>query len=402
MRIWSHDNFGEDLLINVRDAEIAYWDKTNGTNTRAVLLNSLSGANKTPTISKQIMVSDKDRHVICFGCDSEALPGTQDPLLIRFSSQESLTDWESTATNTAGELRVGSGSEIMMAIETRQQILVFTDTSLHSMQNVGDPFVFGITQIASGITVAGPLAGVAVENNVFWMGQNEFYVFSGSVQRLPCTVKDHVFNDFNTEQIEKVVAGLNSEFAEIWWYYPSASSTENNRYVIFNYEQKIWYYGTLNRTTWLDRGVKSLPLAASEDYHLYNHETGFDDGSTSPTSAISAHILSGQIDLGEGDKFIFLSKVIPDLTFRNSTNNSPTANLTFFTKNFPGKGTQQNQAGSVTQTTAGSTSVIEQYTEQLNIRLRGRSFSFKIDSSEKEMTWRLGTPSLDIRPDGRR
>ena len=402
MRIWSHDNFGEDLLINVRDAEIAYWDKTNGTNTRAVLLNSLSGANKTPTISKQIMVSDKDRHVICFGCDSEALPGTQDPLLIRFSSQESLTDWESTATNTAGELRVGSGSEIIMAIETRQQILVFTDTSLHSMQNVGDPFVFGITQVASGITVAGPLAGVAVENNVFWMGQNEFYVFSGSVQRLQCTVKDHVFSDFNTDQIEKVVAGLNSEFAEVWWYYPSASSTENDRYVIFNYEQKIWYYGTLNRTMWLDRGVKSLPIAASEDYHLYSHETGFDDGSTSPTSAISAHILSSQIDLGEGDKFVFLSKVIPDLTFRDSTNNSPTANLTFFTKNFPGKGTQQNQAGSVTQTTAGSTSVIEQYTEQLNIRLRGRSFSFKIDSSEKEMTWRLGTPSLDIRPDGRR
>ena len=402
MRIWSHDNFGEDLLINVRDGEIAYWDKTNGTNNEAVLLNSLSGANKTPTISKQIMVSDKDRHVICFGCDSEALPGTQDPLLIRFSSQESLTDWESTATNTAGELRVGSGSEIIMAIETRQQILVFTDTSLHSMQNVGDPFVFGITQVASGITVAGPLAGVAVENNVFWMGQNEFYVFSGSVQRLQCTVKDHVFSDFNTDQIEKVVAGLNSEFAEVWWYYPSASSTENDRYVIFNYEQKIWYYGTLNRTMWLDRGVKSLPIAASEDYHLYSHETGFDDGSTSPTSAISAHILSSQIDLGEGDKFVFLSKVIPDLTFRDSTNNSPTANLTFFTKNFPGKGTQQNQAGSVTQTTAGSTSVIEQYTEQLNLRLRGRSFSLKIDSSEREMTWRLGTPSLDIRPDGRR
>ena len=402
MRIWSHDNFGEDLLINVRDGEIAYWDKTNGTNNEAVLLNSLSGANKTPTISKQIMVSDKDRHVICFGCDSEALPGTQDPLLIRFSSQESLTDWESTATNTAGELRVGSGSEIIMAIETRQQILVFTDTSLHSMQNVGDPFVFGITQVASGITVAGPLAGVAVENNVFWMGQNEFYVFSGSVQRLQCTVKDHVFSDFNTDQIEKVVAGLNSEFAEVWWYYPSASATENDRYVIFNYEQKIWYYGTLNRTMWLDRGVKSLPIAASEDYHLYSHETGFDDGSTSPTSAISAHILSSQIDLGEGDKFVFLSKVIPDLTFRDSTNNSPTANLTFFTKNFPGKGTQQNQAGSVTQTTAGSTSVIEQYTEQLNLRLRGRSFSLKIDSSEREMTWRLGTPSLDIRPDGRR
>ena len=402
MRIWSHDNFGEDLLINVRDGEIAYWDKTNGTNTRAILLNSLAGSTLAPTIAKQIMVSDIDRHVIVFGCDGETSIGTQDPLLIRFADQESLTDWKTEATNTAGELRVGSGSEIIMAVETRQQILVFTDVSLHSMQFIGPPFTFGITTVAEGLTVAGPLAAVSVENSVFWMGQNEFYVFSGSVQRLPCTVKDHVFSDFNTEQIEKVVAGLNSEFAEIWWYYPSANARENDKYVVFNYEQKIWYFGSLNRTVWLDRGVKSLPIAASADYHLYNHETGFDDGSTSPSSAISAHIQSSQIDIGEGDRFLLLSKVLPDITFRDSTSSTPKANLTFFTKNFPGKGFAQNQAGSVTQSVAGSTSVIEQFTEELNLRLRGRSFSLKIDSSEKEVTWRLGTPKVDIRPDGRR
>jgi hypothetical protein len=402
MRIWSHDNFGQDLLINVRDGEIGYWRKDNGTNTRAVLLNSLSGSTLAPTVAKQIMVSDIDRHVIVFGCDGETSIGTQDPLLIRFADQESLTDWKTEATNTAGELRVGSGSEIIMAVETRQQILVFTDVSLHSMQFIGPPFTFGISTIAEGITVAGPLAAVSVENSVFWMGQNEFYVFSGSVQRLPCTVKDHVFSDFNTEQIEKVVAGLNSEFAEIWWYYPSANATENDKYVIFNYEQKIWYFGSLNRTVWMDRGVKSLPIAASADYHLYNHETGFDDGSTSPSSAISAHIQSSQIDIGEGDRFLLLSKVLPDITFRDSTSSTPKANLTFFTKNFPGKGFAQNQAGSVTQSVAGSTSVIEQFTEELNLRLRGRSFSLKIDSSEKEVTWRLGTPKVDIRPDGRR
>jgi len=402
MRIWSHDNFGQDLLINVRDGEIGYWRKDNGTNTRAVLLNSLSGSTLAPTVAKQIMVSDIDRHVIVFGCDGETTIGTQDPLLIRFADQESLTDWKTEATNTAGELRVGSGSEIIMAIETRQQILVFTDVSLHSMQFIGPPFTFGISTIAEGITVAGPLAAVSVENSVFWMGQNEFYVFSGSVQRLPCTVKDHVFSDFNTEQIEKVVAGLNSEFAEIWWYYPSTNATENDKYVIFNYEQKIWYFGSLNRTVWMDRGVKSLPIAASADYHLYNHETGFDDGSTSPSSAISAHIQSSQIDIGEGDRFLLLSKVLPDITFRDSTSSTPKANLTFFTKNFPGKGFAQNQAGSVTQSVAGSTSVIEQFTEELNLRLRGRSFSLKIDSSEKEVTWRLGTPKVDIRPDGRR
>jgi len=402
MRIWSHDNFGEDLLLNIRDGEIAYWSKSGGTSTRAVLLSSISGANKTPTVAKQIMVSDQNRHIIVFGCDSEAVPGTQDPLLIRFGSQESLTEWETTATTTAGELRVGSGSQIIMAIETRQQILVFTDVSVHSMQHVGDPFVFGITQVAEGITVAGPLAGIAAENSVFWMGQNEFYVYAGSVQRIPCTVKDYVFSDFNKDQIEKVVASLNSAFAEIWWFYPSSSSTENDRYVVFNYEQKIWYYGNITRTAWIDRGVKNLPIAASSDNYIYSHETGFDDGSTSPSSAISAHIQSSQIDLGEGDSFVLLSKIIPDITFRDSSSSTPSANLTLFTKNFPGKNYAQNQAGTVTQSVAGTTSVVEQFTDQINLRVRGRSFSVKVESTGKETGWRLGTPKLEVRPDGRR
>tara|TARA_R100001594_G_scaffold125782_1_gene162868 strand:+ start:1357 stop:3516 length:2160 start_codon:yes stop_codon:yes gene_type:complete len=408
MRIWSHDNFGEDLLINVRDGNIAYWDKSNGTGTEAVLLSSLSNSNKAPSVSKQIMVSDRDRHVIAFGCDSGGDPliatsaGTQDPLLIRFSDQESVIEWETKADNTAGFLVLGSGSEIIMAVETRQQILVFTDTSVHSMQYIGPPFTFGINVIAEGVTVAGPMAAVSVENNVFWMGLNEFYVYSGSVQRLPCTVKDYVFSDFNSAQIEKVTASLNSSFGEVWWFYPSSSSTENNRYVVYNYEQQIWYYGTMDRTAWMDRGIKSLPLAASSDNYLYSHETGFDDGSTSPSTAITAHIQSSQIDIGEGDNFLFLTKVIPDLTFRNSSTSTPSANLTFYTKNFPGKGFAQNQSGTVTQSVAGTTSVIEQFTEEVNLRLRGRSFSMKLESTGKETTWRLGTPKVDVRPDGKR
>ena len=416
MRIWSHDNFGEDLIINARDAEIAFWDKTNGTGTRAVILSSLSNANKTPTIAKQIMVSDRDRHVIAFGCDSGGDPsittavGIQDPLLIRFSDQENVVEWETKVDNTAGFLKLGSGSEIIMAVETRQQTLVFTDTSLHSMQFIGPPFTFGINVVAEGITVAGPLAAVSVENNVFWMGLNEFYLYSGSVQRIPCTVKDYVFSDFNKEQIEKVTAALNSSFGEIWWFYPSATvtgsgasattNTEIDRYVVYNYEQRIWYYGNLNRTAWMDKGIKDFPLAASTDYFLYNHESGFDDGSND--SAVTSHIQSSQIDIGEGDKFLYLSKVLPDITFRDSTNTSPQANLTFFTKNFPGKGFQQNQSGTVTQSVAGTTSVIEQFTEELNLRVRGRSFSIKIDSSTTGTTWRLGTPKVDVRPDGRR
>ena len=252
LRIWSHDNFGEDLLINVRDGGIYYWDKSANAGVtfgRAVELSSLVGANTTPTIAKKVLVSDRDRHIIAFGCDSQDNIGTQDPLLIRFSSQESLTDWASTATNTAGDLRIGSGSEIVTAVETRQQVLVFTDVSLHAMQFLGPPFTFGINTLSENTTIAGPLAAIAIEDNVFWMGAEEFYVYGGAVQRLPCSVRDYVFSDINSDQIEKVTASTNTAFSEIWWFYPSSSSTENDRYVVYNYEQQIWYYGTLARTT---------------------------------------------------------------------------------------------------------------------------------------------------------
>jgi len=261
LRIWSHDNFGEDLVINVRDGGLFYWDKSAalGVNARAVSLSSLTGANKVPTIAKQVMVSDRDRHVIAFGCDAENSI-TQDPLLIRFSDQENIAQWQSLVTNTAGDLRIGSGSKIITAVETRQQILVFTDVSLHAMQFLGPPFTFGINSISEGITIAGPLAAIAVEDNVFWMGAQEFYVYGGSVQRLPCSVRDYVFSNINTDQLEKVTAGVNSAFAEVTWFYPSASSAENDSYVTYNYEQKIWYYGTLSRTVWLDRGVNADPI----------------------------------------------------------------------------------------------------------------------------------------------
>jgi hypothetical protein len=300
LRIWSHDNFGEDLLINVRDADIYYWDKTNGTSTRAVKLSSLTGSTSAPTVAKQVLVSDRDRHIIAFGCDSELDPGVQDPLLIRFSDQASLTEWNATATNTAGDLRLGSGSEIVTAVETRQQVLVYTDVSLHAMQFLGPPFTFGISTVSENITIAGPLAAIAVEDQVFWMGAEEFYVYGGAVQRLPCTVRDYVFSDINSDQLEKVSASTNTAFSEVWWFYPSASSTENDRYVVYNYQQQIWYYGTLSRTVWLDRGVEDLPVAAGTDHVLYFHEFGFDDGSTNPASGITSYIESSQMDMGEG------------------------------------------------------------------------------------------------------
>ena len=399
LRIWSHDNFGEDLLINVRDADIYYWDKTNGTSTRAVKLSSLTGSTSAPTVAKQVLVSDRDRHIIAFGCDSELDPGVQDPLLIRFSDQASLTEWNATATNTAGDLRLGSGSEIITAVETRQQVLVYTDVSLHAMQFLGPPFTFGISTVSENITIAGPLAAIAVEDQVFWMGAEEFYVYGGAVQRLPCTVRDYVFSDINSDQLEKVSASTNTAFSEVWWFYPSASSTENDRYVVYNYQQQIWYYGTLSRTVWLDRGVEDLPVAAGTDHVLYFHEFGFDDGSTNPASGITSYIESSQMDMGEGDQFAFLRRMIPDLTFRDSTNQTPQATMTLKARNYPGGVYLQTNSKAVEKTASVP---VEQFTNQVNVRLRGRSFAFKIETTDTGTTWRLGSPRVEIQPDGMR
>lgn len=398
LRIWSHDNFGEDLLINVRDAGIYYWDKTNGM-IPAVEIKDLAGANTAPTIAKKVLVSDRDRHVIAFGCDSQTDIGTQDPLLIRFSDQGSITDWAATATNTAGDLRLGSGSEIVTAVETRQQVLVFTDVSLHAMQFLGPPFTFGINTVSENITIAGPLAAIAIEDQVYWMGAEEFYVYGGAVQRLPCTVRDFIFSDINTDQLEKVTASTNTAFSEIWWFYPSASSTECDKYVVYNYQQQIWYYGSLNRTVWLDRGVENFPIAASTDHALYYHERGFDDGSTSPATAITSFIESSQMSLGEGDNFVFLRRLIPDLTFRDSTAATPSATMTLEARNYPGGAYLQTNSKTVTKTASVP---VEQWTNQVNVRLRGRSFAFKIETTDAGVGWRLGSPRVDVQPDGMR
>ena len=399
LRIWSHDNFGEDLIINVRDGDIFYWDKSSGTSSRAVELSSLAGSNKAPTVAKQVIVSDRDRHVIAFGCDSELEPGVQDPLLIRFSDQENILEWQSLIENTAGDLRIGSGSKIITAVETRQQVLVFTDVSLHAMQFLGPPFTFGINSISENITIASPLSAIAVEDNVFWMGAEEFYAYGGAVQRIPCSVRDYVFTNINNSQLEKVTAGLNTAFSEVTWFYPSATSSENDSYVTYNYDQKIWYYGTLGRTCWLDRGVNVDPIAASTDHYLYFQEIGFDDGSTSPASAITSYIESSQMDLGDGEQFAFMRRLIPDLTFRNSTASTPQATMTLKVRNFPGGNYLSSDESSVAKT---ASIPVEQFTEQVFVRLRGRSFAFRIESEDTGVGWRLGSPRVDIRPDGRR
>ena len=400
LRVWSHDNFGEDLIINVYNGGIYYWDASVATPLlqRSVPLTALSGASNPPTVAAKIIVSDVDRHVIAFGCNPIG-SSAQDPLLIRFSDQENAADWTPTTTNTAGDLLIGSGSRIVTAVETRQQILVFTDISVHAMQYLGPPFTFGINMMAEGTTIVGPNAVVAVDDSVFWMGQTEFYVYNGSVQKLPCSVRDYVFSNFNTNQIEKVFCSTNTSFAEIWWFYPSANSDVLDRYVVYNYEQNIWYYGSIARSAWIDRGVVGFPIAAGLDGYLYYHESGFDDGSTSPASAINAYIESSQFDIADGDNFSFVSRLIPDITFRNSSAASPSVVFTMKARNFPGGAYLQDDSETVTKTASVP---VEQFTNQVYVRLRGRSMALKVESSTMGIGWRLGSPRIDVRADGRR
>jgi len=400
LRIWTHDNFGEDLIINVRDSGIYYWDKTSGLSSRATALSDLSGADATtPTIAKQVLVSDRDRHIIAFGCDPENNIGVQDPLLIRFSSQENPTTWQSLPDNTAGDLRIGSGSEIVAAVETRQQVLVFTDVSLHAMQFLGPPFTFGINMISENISIMSPLAAIAHDDAVYWMGFEEFYAYAGQVQRIPCAVRSYVFDDFNREQKEKVFAALNSAYNEVWWFYPSSASSEVDRYVVFNFQEQAWYYGTLTRTAWVDRGINDYPIATYTDGRQYFHELGLDDGTTVPTTPISAYVESSQIDIADGEQFAFIRRIIPDVTFENSTATSPTVTFTTKVRNFPGGDYLNSDAADTTRT---ATTPVEQFTNQVHLRLRGRSFALRISSDDSQVQWRLGSPRLDIRPDGRR
>jgi hypothetical protein len=397
IRLWSMDNFGEDLLANVRGGGIYYWDTSTGTATRAVNITALSG-NAQPEVANIVLVSERDRHVIAFGCDPEADPGVLDPLTIRFSSQESFTDWAATAVNTAGELRVGTGSEIVAAVQTKQQVVVFTDRSVSAMQFIGAPFTFGLSEVSTNTSIVGQNAAVAFGDAVYWMGDDVFYKYDGNVQLIPCPVEEYIFADMNTTQRAKVTAASNSKFNEIWWFYPSTDSTTNDSYVVFNYAENVWYYGTMARTAWDEGGVSGYAIAASTDGHVYFHENGVSDGSTNPPSAISSYIESSAIDIGDGDQFMFVSRILPDLTFRNSTGN-PVATFSVSARNFPGANFDQTNSGTAVRT---ATAPVEQFTDQLFFRLRGRSMSLKVESNDVNTEWRLGTPRADMRTDGRR
>lgn len=396
LRLWSHDIFGQDLILNPRDAPIYYWAASGGTGTRAVALSGMPGAISVPLEVRQILVTDQDRRLVAFGC-TDALTGLQDALLIRWTDAENPVDWAPTDINTAGDLRIPSGSEFISARETKQEILVWADDSLHSLRYVGPPYIYGISRVGAS-TIAGPNAVAVANDLVFWMGTAGFFRYDGRILPVPCAVHDYVFNNLNMLQADKITAGSNMSYNEVWWFYPSLSAQDNDRYVAYNYVENLWFYGALARTAWLDRVVEDYPRAASPDGHIYYHELGADDGSTNPVSAMSAYIESGPLEIGQGDDFGFASRLIPDVGFRNSTG-SPSVTMTLKAQDSAGDNFSQIAANTVTRS---ATVPVEEFTKQCWFRLRGRALTLRVASSGKGVAWRLGVPRVEVRADGKR
>ncbi len=402
LRLWFADDFGEDLLMNIADEDIYYWDASAGTGSRAVPLSSLAGASNVPTVARKVLVSEVDRHILCFGANPIG-ETEQDPLLIRWSSQESPTEWTPAPENTAGDIRLSQGSEIVTALRTSRQILIWTDHSLHSLQFLGPPYTFGTALLGDNIRIAGPNTAISVNDVVFWMGQENFYLYDGRIQPIPCSVRQYVFSDINRNQSFKFHAGSLASQSEVWWYYCSGSSEEIDRYVVYNYLEQTWYYGNLARTAWNDRaaGQRSYPQAASTDQYLYDQEFGLDDGSQNPAVAVDAFVQSSDFDIGDGDQFMFIRRIIPDLNFSNSTATAPEVEFTMTARNYNGNVTGQgSDSGDVIRSSVISGQ--DNYTNQLFMRLRGRQMNLKVTSDTKGVNWRLGAPRLEMRPDGRR
>ena len=392
LRLFSQDNFGEDLVFNVRGGGVYYWDESSGTGTRAIEIGSLAGASNTPVGALKILVSDVDQHVIAFGSNPIG-SSTIDPLLVRFSDQENAADWTPTATNTAGGVRINSGSEIIGAIQTRQEILVFTDVSLHSMRFTGAPFTFQFSTLSTDISMISPNAAVNARGSVYFMDSGGFYVYNGSVQPLPCSVKEHVFSNLNKGQAFKVFAAENNDFSEVIWFYPvGTDDTEITNYVSYNYAENLWAVGTLNRGAWIGYSKNSNPIASSvntgvtDANYLYNHETGFDDDG----SAMTAFVESGDLEIGEGDRFMMISRIVPDFKFSGLASDA-SVDFTIKGSNFP-----------LETPTSQATATVTSSTTQSNIRTRARHAVVRIESSGSGYGWRLGDLRFDMRQDGRR
>jgi hypothetical protein len=365
----------------------------------------LSGATDVPTVQTLFMVSDASRFTIAFGCNDYGETDI-DPMLIRWSNQESAVDWTPAATNQAGYLRLSHGSRIDATLQTRQEILVWTDTSVYGLQYLGPPVVWGSQLLADNVSIVSDRAVALAAGVAYWMGEDKFYTYDGRVNTLSCDLRQYIFSDINLDQYSQVCAGTNEQFNEVWWFYCSASSTQIDRYAVYNYLEKVWYYGNLSRTAWTDIGVTSnFPIAATYVNNLVQHETGNDDNATASTLPIEAYITSSEFDIDDGDRFGFVWRVLPDVTFRGSSAASPSATMTLLPLQNSGSGYNSpaslggSDNGVVTRT---ATVPIEAFTGQVNIRVRGRQMSIKMASDGLGVQWQMGAPRLDIRPDGRK
>ena len=420
LRLWSQANFGQDLIFNPRGGALYYWAVDSNPNvynrgqlmqaggTITVRGSSVAIDSSCPSLVNTVGVSDASRFVIAFGCNDPSgvlFSTAQDPLLIRWSDQENYADWTPSTTNQAGDYRLSQGSQIITALQARQEILVWTDAAIYSMQYLGPPYVWGFQIMGSNISIVSPNAVATANNVTYWMGTDKFYMYSGRVETLPCTLRQYVFDDINIQQAYQFFAGTNEGYNEIWWFYCSANSTVVDRYIIFNHLERTWYYGTMERTAWLDTPLRDFPSAAGYNGQLIYHESGVDDGTTNPPSPIEAYCQSSDFDIGDGHNFGMVWRIIPDVTFDGSAVNNPSVTFTVRPRQNPGANygsTDYPDVVSAQNYQNQQTYNVQQFTQYAYVRIRGRQMAFKISSSDVGVSWQLGSPRLDVRPDGRR
>jgi hypothetical protein len=393
-RDWFFNNFDNDLAMNIRNGAIYYWTYNSSFNTRATLLSATTiggiAPSDVPSEATQILVSQNDKHLLAFGATPYG-GGQFDPLLIRWSTQNQPNVWTPLVTNSAGFLRVSRGSQIVCAVATRQEILVYTEGTLSSLQFLGTTDVFGLQELSDNISILSPRSVTTVNNTAYWMGHDKFYAYGGRVETLPCTLRNHVFTNLNYEQADQIICGTNEGWNEIWWFYPTANSQVNDAYVVYNHLEKIWYYGTISRTAWSDSSLREYPQAVG-GYSIYDHERGTNDDVLPMTSYIS----SSDFDLVDGDQFILTKRIIPDISFTGSTATAPEVTMYIRPRNFPGSAYTNTDSAAVIETS------VDIYTDQIFMRARARQMAIEIESSNLNVQWQLGSPRLDGRPDGKR
>jgi hypothetical protein len=423
-RLEFFQNNYNDLIFNIYGSDIYYWAYDPTFTSRSVKLSSLPTAVAVPQ-QVNITIFASSGYYVALGCTNydPTAPapdylGTYDPLLIRWANVDPVQGpqpeiWQPTLTNTAGFLRLQSGSRIIAAVNSRQEMLIFTDTSLTSMQFLGTQEVFGLQELSHNISILGPNTAIGINNVTYWMGRDKFFTYSGRVDALPCTLRQYIFNDINYQQSQIFFAGTNNEYNEIIWFYCSQNSNEIDRYVVYNYNENIWYYGNLERTAWIDQGAFTKPLAFAKGW-VYNQEDGPDDGQPlgAPPLPLVSYIQSADVDIDDGDKYMLLRRIIPDVNFSGSETTNPVtgatitpqAVITVGVRNFPGAASSSvNSEGQVTaDNIVTSSATIDQYTNQVFIRARGRQMNFRIQSNDVGTQWQLGMPRIDARPDGMR